>query len=468
LAAGGPCRRAFLAVRPPGHHASADRAQGYCYLNTAALAARLLQDRGIATRVAILDVDAHHGNGTQALLPRLGEAVYALVHGAGYPGTGSADEPPRCWNRTLSGDGGGEAWLAALDAVATGLVSTRPDAVVISFGTDALRYDPVGDLGLTQDDLDLGVRRALERMAGIPVISVMEGGYTWATSPKRCAGTCIPWRPHEGRHRVRTGSHPRVRTPHMTRHHHMTDVPDPHAQIPMVILTGAGISAGSGLATFRGAGGLWNGTPVTEVASPAGWQKNPDRVRTFYDQRRCALAQVEPSVAHRALADLQRSVAVRIITQNVDDLHERAGSNDVLHLHGALTRVRSCLDPAITWDIGYQAQDPLARCPRGSRWRPDIVWFGEEVPLISIAQQVIARTQEVWIIGTSLSVYPAAGLWQCAPSTARMVYVDPHPTTRLPDRVQVVAASADQAVPGLVQEFLQRRCSDPPSDPAPR
>ncbi|MCK6488876.1 MAG: histone deacetylase [Planctomycetes bacterium] len=177
LAAGGPCRRAFLAVRPPGHHASADRAQGYCYLNTAALAARLLQDRGIATRVAILDVDAHHGNGTQALLPRLGETVYASVHGAGYPGTGFADEPPRCWNRTLSGDGGGEAWLAALDAVATGLVSTRPDAVVISFGTDALRYDPVGDLGLTQEDLDTGVCRALERMAGIPVISVMEGGY---------------------------------------------------------------------------------------------------------------------------------------------------------------------------------------------------------------------------------------------------------------------------------------------------
>lgn len=247
----------------------------------------------------------------------------------------------------------------------------------------------------------------------------------------------------------------------------MTDVPDPLAQIPLVILTGAGISAGSGLATFRGAGGLWNGTPVTEVASPAGWQKDPDRVRTFYDQRRCALAQVEPSVAHLALADLQHSLAVRIITQNVDDLHERAGSSHVMHLHGVLTRVRSCLDPTITQDIGYQAQDPLARCPRGARWRPDIVWFGEEVPLITVAQQVVARAQEVWIIGTSLSVFPAAGLWQDAPSSARVVYVDPHPTTRLPDRVQVVAASADQAVPGLVQEFLRRMRTGLTSGPAP-
>jgi NAD-dependent deacetylase len=241
----------------------------------------------------------------------------------------------------------------------------------------------------------------------------------------------------------------------------------PGAEIPLAVLTGAGISAGSGLATFRGAGGLWNGTPVAEVASPAGWRKDPDRVRAFYDQRRCALAQVEPSAAHRVLAALQPSVALRIITQNVDDLHERAGSTDVLHLHGVLTRVRSCLDPTITRDIGYQAQDPLERCPRGACWRPDIVWFGEEVPLITVAQQVIARAQEVWIIGTSLSVYPAAGLWLLAPSAARVVYVDPHPAARLPDRVQVVAASADQAVPGLVQEFLQRMRSGPPSGPSP-
>jgi acetoin utilization deacetylase AcuC-like enzyme len=177
LAAGGPCRRAFLAVRPPGHHASANRAQGYCYLNTAAVAARLLQDRGVGTRVAILDVDAHHGNGTQDLLPRLGDVVYASVHGAGYPGTGLNDDPPRSWNRTLSGEGGGEAWLAALDEVVTGLVNARPAALVLSFGADALRNDPVGDLGLTQEDLDTGVRHALDRLPGIPVISVMEGGY---------------------------------------------------------------------------------------------------------------------------------------------------------------------------------------------------------------------------------------------------------------------------------------------------
>lgn len=171
------CRRAFLGVRPPGHHATASEALGYCYLNNAAMVARLLVMWGLATRVAIIDVDAHHGNGTEALLDRLPGTVYGSVHGLGYPGTGRSDLPGRAWNRAIPWEAGPEAWSPALHAVLDGVASHRPEALVISFGTDGLAGDPVADLGLSQDDLDGGVRAILARFPGVPVVSVLEGGY---------------------------------------------------------------------------------------------------------------------------------------------------------------------------------------------------------------------------------------------------------------------------------------------------
>lgn len=192
----------------------------------------------------------------------------------------------------------------------------------------------------------------------------------------------------------------------------------------LVVLTGAGISAESGLKTFRDAGGLWEGYRIEEVASPDGWRTNQDKVLLFYNQRRHQLKTVVPNKAHKTLAELERAFEVQIITQNVDDLHERAGSNNVLHLHGELLSVRSEKNAALR----YRWNDDLNKgqlAEDGAQLRPDIVWFGEEVPLLSNAAEICSTADYLLIIGTSLQVYPAAGLVYEIPPYCPVIYIDP-------------------------------------------
>lgn len=193
----------------------------------------------------------------------------------------------------------------------------------------------------------------------------------------------------------------------------------------VVVLTGAGISAESGLATFRGAGGLWEGHDVMEVASIEGWHRNPALVLSFYNSRRSAAALAQPNAGHLALAAMERQFEVRIITQNVDDLHERAGSTQVLHLHGKLNELRSVKNPELitpyTRDVqlGDLASD-------GSQLRPNIVWFGEAVPMMNQAQLWVQQAAAFAVIGTSLQVYPAAGLLYEAKASIPKFLIDPN------------------------------------------
>jgi NAD-dependent deacetylase len=191
-----------------------------------------------------------------------------------------------------------------------------------------------------------------------------------------------------------------------------------------VVLTGAGVSAESGLKTFRDADGLWEGHDVYDVASPEGWKKNPSLVREFYNQRRRQLGTVLPNAAHFAIAEMEKFVDVLVITQNVDDLHERGGSSHVLHLHGELSQVRSVADASLIYDWGYSVLDETHVCERGNFLRPNIVWFGEDVPLYSAAAAFARQADGILVVGTSLQVYPAAGLIHEVPSDARKVLID--------------------------------------------
>jgi NAD-dependent deacetylase len=195
----------------------------------------------------------------------------------------------------------------------------------------------------------------------------------------------------------------------------------------LVVLTGAGISAESGIRTFRDMGGLWEEYDVMEVASPEAWRKNPELVLRFYNERRRQLENVQPNAGHLALAEAERIFDVHIITQNVDNLHERAGSTKILHLHGELTKVRSIIDEDLIYDIGYKDINMGDICKKGYQLRPHIVWFGEAVPAISEAAE-IARTADVFaVVGTSLNVYPAAGLIDYAPKGTPVFLIDPNP-----------------------------------------
>jgi NAD-dependent deacetylase len=178
----------------------------------------------------------------------------------------------------------------------------------------------------------------------------------------------------------------------------------------LVVLTGAGISAESGIKTFRDSDGLWEGHDIMEVASPEGWNKNKEIVLEFYNQRRLQCANVLPNEAHQILASLEKDFEVIIITQNVDDLHERAGSSRVIHLHGELNKAQSTTDPSLIYDWTNREIKVGDFCEKGSQLRPFIVWFGEMVPLISKSQELVAEADILVIIGTSLVVYPAAGL----------------------------------------------------------
>jgi NAD-dependent deacetylase len=194
----------------------------------------------------------------------------------------------------------------------------------------------------------------------------------------------------------------------------------------IVVLTGAGVSAESGISTFRDAGGLWENHAVQDVASPEGWRRNRELVLRFYNERRKQLFDVKPNDAHEAIADLETKFCVHVITQNIDDLHERAGSTNIVHLHGELRKSRSTVDP----ELVYQCLADIRvgdKCAKGSQLRPHIVWFGESVPLISFAAHLVSEADLVMVIGSSMQVYPAAGLVAYAGRTIPVIYIDPKP-----------------------------------------
>ena len=194
----------------------------------------------------------------------------------------------------------------------------------------------------------------------------------------------------------------------------------------IVVLTGAGISAESGVQTFRDANGLWQNHDIMEVASPQGWAKNKKLVLAFYNQRRRQLLKVHPNEGHRALVDLEKKYNTVIITQNVDDLHERAGSKNVVHLHGELFKVRSTGDENLIyeWKKDLNIGD---KCKKGYQLRPHIVWFGEQVPMIPVAIKEVMNADIMIIIGTSMQVYPAAGLVSYLMQGKPIYYIDPNP-----------------------------------------
>lgn len=224
-----------------------------------------------------------------------------------------------------------------------------------------------------------------------------------------------------------------------------------------VVLTGAGVSAESGISTFRDADGLWEGHDVMQVASPTGWRQNQQLVLDFYNARRRQLHEVSPNAAHYAIRQLESLMDVTVITQNVDHLHEEAGSSKIVHLHGELMKARSSrrLDHVVAWDqdikMGQQAAD-------GSQLRPHIVWFGEAVPMIDTAIQICSIADVAIIIGTSMQVYPAASLISYVPHHCEIYYVDPQPTINYElknaKNLSVIQGKASEHVPLLVNRLL--------------
>ncbi|MDO6461825.1 Sir2 family NAD-dependent protein deacetylase [Granulosicoccaceae sp. 1_MG-2023] len=221
----------------------------------------------------------------------------------------------------------------------------------------------------------------------------------------------------------------------------------------VAVITGAGISAESGLKTFRDGDGLWCNHAITDVATPEAFERNPALVHNFYNERRRQARAAQPNAAHLALAQLQHSYDVTVITQNIDDLHERSGSSQVIHLHGELDKARSEGDPSHVVQLNGRDLSVEDRCPRGHRLRPDIVWFGEPVPLYEPAMEIVAEADKVLVVGTSLSVYPAAGLLADARPDAEKLIV----TLELdnpPYDYHWLQQPAARGVPAVVQQWL--------------
>lgn len=227
----------------------------------------------------------------------------------------------------------------------------------------------------------------------------------------------------------------------------------------IVVLTGAGISAESGLKTFRDSDGLWNNHSIYEVATPEAWDSNPNLVLDFYNHRRSDLENVQPNAAHFAIAELAKEFKVQVITQNVDDLHERGGSKEVLHLHGELTQVRGEHTYDSIEEIGYAPIKLGDTNAAGEQLRPNIVWFGEDVPKIIEAVDICSKAQTLIVIGTSLNVYPAAGLLDVVPTDCKIFLIDPKASDiSIPSNKSVMVQNekAGTAVPALVKELIQQ------------
>lgn len=217
----------------------------------------------------------------------------------------------------------------------------------------------------------------------------------------------------------------------------------------IVVLTGAGISAESGLKTFRDANGLWEGHDVMEVASPGGFATNPELVLKFYNQRRQQLLEVQPNTAHYDLAALEHGYKVTIVTQNVDDLHERAGSSNVIHLHGELLKVRpvNSTNNILEWTKPLNLGDLDSN---GNQLRPHIVWFGEAVPLLDKAIEVCNTADILVIIGTSMQVYPAASLINFVPDNTPIYFIDPNPALADSKNITVITKTATEGVKSFI------------------
>lgn len=217
----------------------------------------------------------------------------------------------------------------------------------------------------------------------------------------------------------------------------------------LVILTGAGISAESGLKTFRDSDGLWEGYNINDVATPEAWERNPALVQEFYNERRRQVLGAQPNQAHYILAELEQHFDLHIITQNIDDLHERAGSSKVTHLHGIITRSQSDAKPELTYPIIGSEIKMGEQCELGTQLRPHVVWFGESVPMIEVAATICQQADVFVLIGTSLAVYPAAGLIDFVPKSAKKYIIDP----KTPDlkRYQNVILIEQNAVQGVAE-----------------
>jgi len=223
----------------------------------------------------------------------------------------------------------------------------------------------------------------------------------------------------------------------------------------VVVFTGAGVSAESGVKTFRDSDGLWRQYRFEDVASPTAWQNDPELVLEFYNIRRKQLLEVSPNAAHFALVKLEEKFDVQIITQNVDDLHERAGSKNVFHLHGEIRKSRSTIDPELIYNIEGWEMKLGDRCEKGSQLRPHVVWFGEQVDNFSAASEIAAKADIFIVIGTSLVVYPAAGLIDYVPDLSPKYLIDPK--ANMPWAIQnmtVIQEKAGKGVPELVEKLL--------------
>lgn len=226
-------------------------------------------------------------------------------------------------------------------------------------------------------------------------------------------------------------------------------------KLKLVVSTGAGISAESGISTFRDADGLWENYNVMDVASHDGYLRNPALIHRFYNDRRAALATVEPNAAHRLLKDLEQYFDVYVITQNVDDLHERAGSSKITHLHGELTKVRAVDDESKVFKIGYEERTTPDTIIEGHKVRPHIVFFQEAVPMFETAADIASQADIFVIIGTSLVVYPAAGLLNYVRRGVPVYYIDPRPS-RVPDGVTVIRKPATTGMAELEELLLKQ------------
>jgi NAD-dependent deacetylase len=223
----------------------------------------------------------------------------------------------------------------------------------------------------------------------------------------------------------------------------------------IVVFTGAGISAESGISTFRESGGLWEKYDINDVATPEAWARNQNLVLEFYNQRRKQVLAAQPNPAHKALVELEKKFDVQIITQNIDDLHERAGSKNVLHLHGEIRKSRSSFNPELVYDIKGWEIKVGEKCEKGSQLRPHIVWFGEMVPEMNNAESIVSNADIFIIIGTSLNVYPAAGLIHSTGKNCSIYLVDPN-EVNYPgiSNLVFIKETAGNGVPALVEKLL--------------
>lgn len=224
----------------------------------------------------------------------------------------------------------------------------------------------------------------------------------------------------------------------------------------LVILSGAGISAESGIPTFRDADGLWEGHDIMEVASPQGWHSNPELVLEFYNQRRKACLNAHPNLGHQILASLEQYFQVSIITQNVDNLHEKAGSTNVLHLHGQLFKSRSTVDSRLVYDVPGWALNLGDLCEKGSQLRPHIVWFGEDVPNMELAMSICSKADILVVVGTSLVVYPAAGLINFSGHSIPKYVINPNmPEISPMPNLKLIHKGAGEGLTDLKEELFE-------------